>query len=242
MDEATRARIFEPFYTTKDQGKGTGLGLSTVYGIVGQSGGSIRVASDLGVGTTFTIMLAASNPVRSATTGRGRLPLAWDRPSDPMPGVTPPALPTPPTFEPVASAGPVGAGHQATILLAEDEPAVRSLVEHVLRTAGFTVIAAIDGREALDSAQSLGAIDLLLTDVIMPRLNGPDLAVALREQRPDQRVLFMSGFTDDVLDERGITSPDFELLTKPFTPDELLARVRLVLAAPSPAIAVPQLA
>ena len=235
MDEATRARIFEPFYTTKDQGKGTGLGLSTVHGIVGQSGGSIRVASDLGVGTTFTIMLAASNPIRSATTGRGRLPLAGDRPSDLLPGVTLPAPAAPPTVEPIAAAEPVDGSHRATILLAEDEPAVRSLVEHVLRTAGFTVIAAIDGREALDSAQSLGAIDLLLTDVMMPRLNGPDLAVALREQRPDQRVLFMSGFTDDALGERRITSPDFELLTKPFTPDELIARVRLVLAASSPA-------
>jgi signal transduction histidine kinase/CheY-like chemotaxis protein len=234
MDEATRARIFEPFYTTKDQGKGTGLGLSTVYGIVGQSGGSIRVASRVGVGTTFTITLAAANPIRSLPSGRGRLPLAWDGPSDPGLVVALPAMPTPPTVEPEGAAQPAGAGHPATILLAEDEPAVRALVEHVLRTAGFTVTAAIDGREALESAQNLGSIDLLLTDVMMPRLNGPDLAAALREQRPDQRVLFMSGFTDDVLGKRGITSPDIELLAKPFTPDELVARVRLVLAVPSP--------
>jgi PAS domain S-box-containing protein len=233
MDEATRARIFEPFFTTKDQGKGTGLGLSTVYGIVGQSGGSIRVASEVGVGTTFTITLAASTTLRSPSAARGRLPLEWDRPSDPAPAkIAPPALST---LEPVPGPGPgpVDGSHISTILLAEDEPGVRSLVEHVLRNAGFTVVAAIDGREALDMAQNLGSIDLLLSDVMMPRLNGPDLAVALRKQRPDQRVLFMSGFTDDVLGERGIVSPDVELLTKPFTPDELVARVRQMLAAPS---------
>jgi len=118
-----------------------------------------------------------------------------------------------------------------TILVAEDEPAVRSLVEHVLRAAGYTVIAAVDGREALDLAGALPTIDLLLTDVMMPRLNGPDLAAALREWRPDQRVLFMSGFTNDVLGERGITSPEVDLLKKPFAPNELVSRVQEMLAA-----------
>jgi CheY-like chemotaxis protein len=187
------------------------------------------------VGTTFTITLAASTTLRSPSAARERLPLEWDRPSDPAPeAIAPPAMST---LEPVAGPGPglgpVDTSHASTILLAEDEPGVRSLVEHVLRNAGFTVVAAIDGREALDMAQNLGSIDLLLSDVMMPRLNGPDLAVALRKQRPDQRVLFMSGFTDDVLGERGIVSPDVELLTKPFTPDELVARVRQMLAAPS---------
>jgi CheY-like chemotaxis protein len=118
-----------------------------------------------------------------------------------------------------------------TILVAEDEPAVRSLVEQVLRAAGYTVIAAVDGREALDLAGGLASIDLLLTDVMMPRLNGPELAAALREWRPDQRVLFMSGFTNDVLGARGITSPEVDLLKKPFAPNELVARVQEMLAA-----------
>ncbi len=210
MDEKTRARIFEPFFTTKAQGKGTGLGLSTAYGIVSQSGGSIRVVSEPGAGATFTIILTA------ATAGEREPAEHFAEPTKPG---TLRRLTTDPTAAP-------------TILVAEDEPAVRALVEHVLRTAGFTVVAAVDGREALDMAGDLPAIDLLLTDVMMPRLNGPDLAEALRDRRPGQRVLFMSGFTSDVLGEHGIMSPDVELLTKPFAPDDLLVRVREMLAAP----------
>jgi PAS domain S-box-containing protein len=212
MDEATRARIFEPFFTTKAQGKGTGLGLSTAYGIVSQSGGSIRVVSELGGGATFTITLAADTADKR-------------EPAEPLAESAARKSLRPELLTAGDSAAP-------TILVAEDEPAVRALVEHVLRTAGFTVIAAVDGREALDLARALPTIDLLLTDVMMPRLNGPDLAEALRDQRPDQRVLFMSGFTNDVLGERGIISPDVELLTKPFVPDDLLARIREMLAAP----------
>ena len=212
MDEATRARIFEPFFTTKAQGKGTGLGLSTAYGIVSQSGGSIRVVSELGTGATFTITLTAETAVQR-------------EPAESLAESTTRRTLRPELVPADDSAAP-------TILVAEDEPAVRALVEHVLRTAGFTVIAAVDGREALDLARALPTIDLLLSDVMMPRLNGPDLAEALRDRWPDQRVLFMSGFTNDVLGDRGIISPDVELLTKPFVPDELLARVREMLAAP----------
>ena len=234
MDEATQARIFEPFFTTKAQGKGTGLGLSTAYGIVSQSGGSIRVVSELGAGASFTITLAAVSG-ESGVSGDERGPVK------PFSDATPPRtlrrLTLPRGGSRVAgSVPPTGVAAELTaaqiILVAEDEPAVRSLVEHVLRAAGFTVVAAVDGREALDLAEGLPTIDLLLTDVMMPRLNGPDLAVALRERRPDQRVLFMSGFTSDVLGGRGIVSPDIELLPKPFAPDDLLARVRAVLAAP----------
>jgi PAS domain S-box-containing protein len=230
MDEAIRQRIFEPFFTTKAQGKGTGLGLSTAHGIVTQSGGSIRVVSEPGAGATFTITLAAATAADRAPAEQlsesatlsilRRLPVTdvdshW---------ATTPGVASRPVPAEVSAA--------ATILVAEDEPAVRALVEHVLRTAGFTVIAAVDGREALDLAGGLPTIDLLLTDVMMPRLNGPDLATALRQWRPDQRVLFMSGFTNNVLGERGIISPEIELLMKPFAPNELLSRVRAVLAAP----------
>jgi signal transduction histidine kinase/ActR/RegA family two-component response regulator len=237
MDEATRARIFEPFFTTKDHGKGTGLGLSTVYGIVGQSGGTIHVTSEIGVGATFTITLAAASATGEMPAERGSLPVTWGIPNGPVrAALKPRALAL---VNPARERDPGDTSYSPTILLAEDEPAVRSLVEHVLETAGFTVIAAIDGREALDMAENLGSIDLLLTDVMMPRINGPDLAAALREQRPDQRILFMSGFTDDVLGERGIIAPEVELLTKPFTPDELVARIQQVLAAPSVAAAAP---
>jgi CheY-like chemotaxis protein len=229
MDEATRARVFEPFFTTKDQGKGTGLGLSTAYGIVDQSGGWMRVSSELGVGSTFTISLAASNSIRSLPTERRRLSHPWDRPRNQAAVAVVRAVQKVVEEPPAPESG--STSRRPTILLAEDEPAVRSLVEHILRSAGFTVVAAVDGREALDIAEGMGSIDLLLTDVMMPRLNGPDLATALREQRPGQPVLFMSGFTDDILGERGIISPEVELLTKPFTPKELVARINQVLAA-----------
>jgi CheY-like chemotaxis protein len=229
MDEATRARIFEPFFTTKAQGKGTGLGLSTAHGIVSQSGGSIRVVSEPGAGAAFTITLAAATAGQRAPAEQlseaitpatlRRLPLTDLAPDWATGSVRAELVPA------VVPAAP-------TILVAEDEAAVRALVEHVLRTAGFTVIAAVDGREALDLAGGLPRIDLLLTDVMMPRLNGPELAAALRVWRPDQRVLFMSGFTNDSLGEHGIIAPDVELLPKPFAPNELLDRVREVLGAP----------
>jgi PAS domain S-box-containing protein len=231
MDEVTRTRIFEPFFTTKGHGKGTGLGLSTAYGIVSQSGGSIRVVSELGAGATFTITLAGvtvADRVLAEGLDESDIPETMRR--LPAPDVV---IDRKAGLE--AGRGPVRTAGSAssTILVAEDEPAVRSLVEHVLRDAGYTVIAAVDGREALDLAGGLASIDLLLTDVMMPRLNGPELAAALRQWRPDQRVLFMSGFTSDVLGDRGITSPEVQLLTKPFAPNELVARVEEMLAAPT---------
>jgi CheY-like chemotaxis protein len=123
-----------------------------------------------------------------------------------------------------------------TILVAEDEPAVRALVEHVLSAAGYRVITAVDGREALELAADLSSLDLLLTDVMMPRLNGPDLADQLRERWPEQPILFMSGFTADVLGQRRVHSPEIGLLLKPFTPSELVERVGEVLATAAGAV------
>ena len=117
-----------------------------------------------------------------------------------------------------------------TILVAEDETPVRELVVHILEGAGCTVIAAVDGREALRLATS-GRIDALVSDVIMPRVNGPQLAAELRGRMPDLPVLFMSGFTGDVLGERGVVEPGVELLAKPFLPFELLERVRALLCS-----------
>jgi PAS domain S-box-containing protein len=231
MDEVTRTRIFEPFFTTKGHGKGTGLGLSTAYGIVSQSGGSIRVVSELGAGATFTITLAGvtvADSVLAEGLDESIIPETMRR--LPAPDVV---IDRKAGLEVGRAPGRTAGSAASTILVAEDEPAVRSLVEHVLRGAGYTVIAAVDGREALDLAGGLASIDLLLTDVMMPRLNGPELAAALREWRPDQRVLFMSGFTSDVLGERGITSPEVELLTKPFAPNELVSRVQEMLAPPT---------
>jgi CheY-like chemotaxis protein len=118
-----------------------------------------------------------------------------------------------------------------TILVAEDETAVRELVVHILTTAGCTVIAAIDGRDGLLQADRHPRIDALVSDVMMPRMNGPQLAAQLHLRMPDLPVLFMSGFTGDVLGERGVVDPGVELLTKPFLPAELLDRVRAILRA-----------
>jgi signal transduction histidine kinase len=233
MDEATQARMFEPFYTTKGRGKGTGLGLSTVYGIVDQSGGSIRVDSAPGAGTTFTIVLEATDAPPAAIPAP-EAPAAAPRRADAVPTPIGPA-----TGIRGAAHDATGADAQAdfgpldgrpTILVAEDEPAVRELVVHVLAAAGYTVIAAIDGRDALLVADRHPRIDALVSDVMMPHLNGPQLAAQLRVRVPDLPVLFMSGFTDDVLGERGVVDPGVELLTKPFLPAELLERVRAILS------------
>jgi signal transduction histidine kinase/CheY-like chemotaxis protein len=188
MPPEVRDRVFEPFFTTKEQGKGTGLGLSTVYGIVKQAGGEVLVETEVGRGTTFTIVL----PVADGPLDAGE---------SPRPG-----------------AGDRGSG---TILLAEDEPGVRRFVSSVLSANGYCVLEAANGREALEMAAGhAGRIDLLLTDVVMPEMGGFDLAGRLLEARPRTAVLHMCGYSDRVLEEGAA------LLRKPFSPGELLARVR----------------
>ena len=200
MDAATRERIFEPFFTTKELGKGTGLGLSTVYGIVQQSGGTIWVYSEPGMGTTFKIYL----------------PCVHD------------AVPAPPP-----SVAAVTATGTETILLAEDEQALRRLTRRILESAGYAVVEAANGEDALRELEAHpGRVHLLLTDVVMPGMNGRELAGRVAALRPDTKVLYASGYTDDAILRHGVLDAGSPFLSKPYTPTELKRRVREVLDAP----------
>ncbi len=200
MDEATRARVFEPFFTTRKEG--TGLGLSTVYGVVRQSGGLVSVESTPKVGTTFTIHL----PQVPAPERETAAPARADAPPD----------------------------GSETILLAEDEPSVRQLAAKILRQRGYKVIESADGRSALAAAATVdGELHMLVTDVVMPDLSGPEVAKRLLERRPGVKVLYMSGYTDDAVLQHGVMTKEKPFLQKPFTPGALAQKVREVLDARS---------
>jgi len=206
IDEETRARIFEPFFTTKERGKGTGLGLSTVFGIVKQSGGDIRVESEPGRGTTFRIYLPRVSSI-------------------PVPTTTRPAR---------SSKVPTGT---ETVLVVEDEQVLLRVAKRILTEAGYNVLTAANGKEALDAFERHdGTIHLLLTDVIMPEINGKVLADRLAEKSAGVRVLYMSGYTDDVIGHHGVLEPGVQFIAKPFTPSGLVRKVREVLdgAMPKP--------
>jgi PAS domain S-box-containing protein len=199
MDSETQSHIFEPFFTTKGP-KGTGLGLSTVYGIVKQSGGYIWVYSEPGKGSTFKIYL----------------PRVAER-VEPAQVVVPeePAFTAPGT---------------ETILLAEDEANLRYLARQFLEKQGYRVIEAADGAIAMQIAVAHeGIIHLLLTDVIMPGMNGRELAQRISEIRPNTKVLYMSGYTENVIGHNGTLDADVRLLQKPFTLRDLKSKVREVL-------------
>jgi PAS domain S-box-containing protein len=199
MSDEVRARIFEPFFTTKETG--TGLGLATVYGIVRQAGGAIRVDTRLGAGTTFTVFLPAASE-RSE-----RLVL------------------------PVSAAAPRGLGE--TVLVAEDEDGLRTLLARVLAGSGYQVVVGRNGLDALEAAQARGArVDLLLTDLVMPRMSGAELAERLGHQHPGLKVLFMTGHTDVDPVEPSLADGDVELIHKPFTSEALLAQMRRLLGPP----------
>jgi len=201
MDQATQARIFEPFFTTKEPGKGTGLGLSTVYGIVQQHGGFVSVESAPGAGTTFRVCLPHAGS----------------------------ALDVAEAAEPAAPARTPGAGGSETVLVVEDEDEVRAVTIDALGQAGYTVLAATDGEEALRlAARHHGPIHLLLTDAVMPRLSGRELARQLTATRPETRVLYMTGY-DGVPGHDGVAAA--QVLQKPFVPDVLARRVRRALEA-----------
>ncbi|MBZ5521738.1 MAG: PAS domain S-box protein [Acidobacteriia bacterium] len=192
--------IFEPFYTTKEQGRGTGLGLSIVYGIIQQSDGHIRVASEPGSGTTFTIYLPCTNghPAKIAE-GAGEC---------------------------------IADGGSETILIAEDELLVSEFTRTMLESAGYTVLEAHNGQEAIEIAKEHnGHIDLLLTDVLMSGgTNGLELAARLSSLRPELKVLYMTGYTADLIGRNHIADLQNRLLQKPFTANALRRRIREVLS------------
>ena len=206
MDSETQSHIFEPFFTTKGT-KGTGLGLSTVYGIVKQSGGYIWVSSEVGKGTAFKIYLP-----RVASTGETAVQVA-------MPVELKKAEPG-----------------TETILLVEDEANLRYLARQYLEKQGYKVIEAADGAVAMQIAVAHEAvIHLLLTDVIMPGMNGRELAQRISEIRPNVKVLYMSGYTENVIGHNGTLEPGVRLLQKPFNLRDLRTAVREVLdARPTP--------
>jgi PAS domain S-box-containing protein len=203
MDEATLAHVFEPFYTTKEPGKGSGLGLATVYGIVKQNEGYVKVESRTGQGTAVRVYLPRVGPV-----------------------------PGPPGGERKEADEGKGKERSATVLVVEDEWAVRSLIQHVLRDAGYAVLEAGTGTAALELAgKCRERIDLLLTDVAMPGMTGKEVAQRLRAERPGLRVLFISGYAYDSLFEGEEESSATEFLPKPFAPDQLLEKVEALLQA-----------
>lgn len=205
MDAETLSHVFEPFFTTKEVGKGTGLGLSTVYGIVRQNGGLIEALSERGAGTRFRIHI---------------------------PRLTECDAGVPAAEEPAEGHGEPLFG---TVLLVEDQPAVRGLATRMLEDAGLTVVAAETPFEALSLLRDGGRpFDLLLTDVVMPGMNGCELAEAAEAERPGIAVLFMSGYSQDLFVNRGILDKGAHFLTKPFHRKQLVRAVREALA-PNPA-------
>jgi PAS domain S-box-containing protein len=190
------ARIFDPFFTTKPLGQGTGLGLSMVYGFVRQSGGQVRVFSEVGKGTTMCLYL----PRHEGEVAEAQAPVA--------------ALAT-------------GSGRGETVLLIEDQEAIRIVVSDVLEGAGYRVAATADGPSGLQILQSTGRVDLLITDVGLPGgLNGRQVADAGRVGRPDLKVLFITGYAENAAVGNGQLESGMEILTKPFDLEELTRRVR----------------
>ena len=204
MSAETVAHIFEPFYTTKENGRGTGLGLSTVYGIVKQSGGYIWVYSEVDRGTTFKVYLPRVEEALESDAG---------------------------ALKPAAEPAKELSGRE-TILLVEDEPDLRELTRNVLSARGYNVIEAMsaEGAERLAmDASGTGKIHLLLTDVIMPGVSGRELAKRVLARQPSVRVLYMSGYTYNVIAENGTLERGVAFLQKPFTPSALVEKVREVL-------------
>ncbi|MFC3310391.1 hybrid sensor histidine kinase/response regulator [Blastomonas aquatica] len=195
-----QARIFEPFFTTKDVGKGTGLGLSTVYGIVKQSGGYIFVDSETGQGTTFSIYFPVYRG--GAVEQRSRKPAKISN----------------------------GQWGNARLLLVEDEDMVRAVAERALTRQGFTVVTATDGEDGLERLADSGPFDLVVSDVVMPNLDGPGMAMEMRKRMPGLPILFMSGYAEETL-RQSISIDQVHFLPKPFSVAQIVDAVHGALAA-----------
>src|ERR1700691_4996123 len=197
-------KIFEPFFSTKEVGKGTGLGLSTVYGIVKQTGGFVYVDSEAGKGTSFHIFLPRHRPELEvvAANGAAKEPPAAAKPRADLTG-------------------------QGTILLVEDEEGLRSLNARGLRSRGYSVIEASNGIEAMEALEEKnGAVDLVVSDVVMPEMDGPTLLKTMRGRNPDLKIIFVSGYAEDAFEKSLPENQQFAFLPKPFTLSQLVAAVK----------------
>jgi len=197
-------KIFDPFFSTKEVGKGTGLGLSTVYGIVKQTGGFVFCTSEVDIGTTFRLFLPRH-----------------------IPDIVEEAKPVAQEAESEKTADLTGS---ASILLVEDEEAVRAFAARALASRGYTVYEAGSGTEALEVMdENDGAVDLVVSDVVMPEMDGPSLLVELRKTRPDLKIIFVSGYAEDAFEENLPENEQFDFLPKPFTLKQLATKVKEVL-------------
>jgi two-component system, cell cycle sensor histidine kinase and response regulator CckA len=205
-------KIFEPFFSTKEVGKGTGLGLSTVYGIVKQTGGFVYVDSEAGKGTSFRIFLPRHHPEKDvqpeavASNGAAKEAPAEVKPRTDLTG-------------------------QGTILLVEDEEGLRSLNARGLRSRGYSVIEASNGLEAMEALEERnGAVDLVVSDVVMPEMDGPTLLKNMRGRNPDLKIIFVSGYAEDAFEKSLPENQQFAFLPKPFTLSQLVAAVKETMA------------
>ncbi|HYH70977.1 MAG TPA: response regulator, partial [Methyloceanibacter sp.] len=203
MPPEVMQKIFEPFFSTKEIGRGTGLGLSTVYGIVKQTGGFIFVDSELGKGTTLRVYLPRYIEIESDVEEAPKIERR-EKPRD-LTG-------------------------RGTVLLVEDEDAVRSFAARALGQRGYHVLEASTGTEALEVFNAHeGEVDLVVSDVVMPEMDGPTLLKELRQQRPDLKIIFMSGYAEDAFRRNLTEKEDFMFLQKPFDLKQLAAAVKAAL-------------